>query len=224
MVKRRMSNPLALAVLALLYERPMHPYEMATTLRERHKEDSIKLNFGSLYTVVDSLVRHALIEARETVREGRRPERTIYAITQAGHVELVDWLSDLISTPVKEYTQFEAALSLMPCLPPEDVVKLLGERAGRLDIEIRHMAAMREMAEEFPLPRLFWVEAEYRQLLRRAELDWIRELARQIADGSFDGIDMWRRFHADPGVTAADAEAEIRSLAEKRATARKARA
>ncbi len=31
------SNPLALAVLVLLFERPMHPYEIAATLRIRNK-------------------------------------------------------------------------------------------------------------------------------------------------------------------------------------------
>ena len=125
MAKRRVSNPLALAVLGLLTERPMHPYEMSNTLRERAKEESIKLNYGSLYSVVESLQRHQLIEVQETIREGRRPERTIYAITDAGRTEFVDWLSDLLAIPVKEYTQFEAALSLMPGLPPDEVLRLL---------------------------------------------------------------------------------------------------
>src|SRR5688500_7230899 len=112
MGKRKVANPLALAVLALLAYKPMHPYEMSSTLRERAKEQSIKLNYGSLYSVVDSLVWHKLIDVQETVREGRRPERTIYAITVPGRIELVDWLSELLSIPVKEYLQFEAALSL----------------------------------------------------------------------------------------------------------------
>ena len=82
--RRSISNPLALAVLACLHERPMHPYEMASTMRERGKEQSIKLNYGSLYTVVDSLARSGLIEAMEATREGRRPERTVYRLTEAG--------------------------------------------------------------------------------------------------------------------------------------------
>ena len=56
--KRMIANPLALAVLACLFERPMHPYEMATTMRERHKDESIKLNYGSLYTAIEGLQRH----------------------------------------------------------------------------------------------------------------------------------------------------------------------
>src|SRR5580704_13498032 len=46
------SNPLALAVLVCLYEKPMHPYEVAQTLRQRAKQESVRLNYGSLYDAV----------------------------------------------------------------------------------------------------------------------------------------------------------------------------
>ena len=117
--KRKRSNPLALAVLVLLYERPMHPYEMAATLRERHKEDSIKLRYGSLYTVIALLVKAGFIVARHTTREGHRPEKTIYNLTTAGVTELRHWMRAILSTPIKEFPQFEAGLSLLPALPPQ---------------------------------------------------------------------------------------------------------
>src|SRR5215470_13353834 len=127
MTKRKVSNPLALAVLACLFERPMHPYEMATTLRARGKDQSIKLNYGSLYTVVEALQQHKLIATQETEREGRRPERTVYRLTDAGRMELIDWVSELISRPAKEYTRFEAGLSRLPVLRPEDAAALLAQ-------------------------------------------------------------------------------------------------
>lgn len=195
MTKRKVGNPLALAVLALLAERPMHPYEMSSTLRERAKEESIKLNYGSLYSVVESLRRHELIDVRETVREGRRPERTVYGITDRGRVELVDWMSELLSVPAKEFTQFEAALSLMPVLSPDDVRRLLGTRLIRLDAEIAAMGGvMDEMARQ-GMPYLFAVEADYLRALRRAERDFVRDLAEKIGDGTLDGVDVWRRAH-----------------------------
>ena len=112
MSRARLSNPLALAVLTLPHERPMHPYEMSTTLRERRKEESIKLNYGSLYAIVAGLEKHGLVEVREVMREGNRPERTVYGITEAGKAEMIGWLTDLVSIPAKEFPQFEAALSL----------------------------------------------------------------------------------------------------------------
>ena len=69
--------------MALLYERPMHAYEMVTLMRERGKHESVRLRYSSLYSVVGALEREGLIVPRETVREGRRPERTVYEITGA---------------------------------------------------------------------------------------------------------------------------------------------
>ena len=89
-------------MLALLFERPMHPYEMGVILKQRHKEDSIKLRYGSLYTVIELLLKRGLIAAKETAREGRRPERTVYENTPAGTEELHDWMADLIGRPAKE--------------------------------------------------------------------------------------------------------------------------
>lgn len=215
MAKFRRSNPLALAVLGLLQERPMHPYEMASTLRARAKEESIKINYGSLYTVVEVLHRHRLIVPRETVREGRRPERTIYEITDAGVAEFVDWLSHMLSTPEKEFTQFEAALSLMPGLPPDEVVPLLRQRAMRLELELVSIRAVLERAGA-QVPRLFLIEGEYRAILREAELGFVRSLADDIESGSFAAVKTWRRIHEmrQAGAPEEEIRAELERVAE----------
>jgi DNA-binding PadR family transcriptional regulator len=195
MRKRKVANPLALAVLALLSERPMHPYEMSTTLRERAKEESIKLNYGSLYSVVESLRRHELIDVQETVREGRRPERTVYAITDLGRRELVDWMAELLSIPVKEFTQFEAALSLMPVIGPDDVRRLLETRLTRLDAEIAAMGGIMDEMVKRGMPYLFAVESDYVRALRRAEREFVAGLIDKIASGELEGVDIWRQAH-----------------------------
>ena len=133
---RGRSNPLALAVLACLYERPMHPYEVSQTLRFRAKDQSIRLNFGSLYSVVESLEKRGFIVPTETVREGKRPERTIYAITDAGKRELIDWLSELVSTPVKEYLSFEAALVVAARPATRGRGRLLSDRCVALEVRL----------------------------------------------------------------------------------------
>lgn len=195
MSRRRVSNNLALAVLACLAERPMHPYEISQTLRYRGKEQSIKLNYGSLYSVVESLARHGLIEAQETVREGRRPERTVYAITDAGRAEFEDWLAELLSTPVREYTSLEAGLSLVAGLPPQEVARLLSDRAGRLKIEIGSVDAALAVAEEQGVPEVFVVETQYRRRMLAAELEFTAELADRIRTDELGGTRFWRRIH-----------------------------
>jgi len=128
MAPRKRSNLLALAVLSLLTERPMHPYQMAALMRQRGLASTVKLNFGALYAVIETLHRLALIAPVETRREGRHPERTIYATTEAGRAELVDWLRVLIRTPATEYTQFVAGLALIAHLSPLEAVALSSEK------------------------------------------------------------------------------------------------
>src|ERR1700716_3424767 len=89
-------TPLALAVMNLLMERPMHPYEMKTKMKERGPAQGIKLKGGSIYDTVERLEEGGFIQAQATSREGRRPERTVYAITEAGRDEIMAWLRGLL--------------------------------------------------------------------------------------------------------------------------------
>jgi DNA-binding PadR family transcriptional regulator len=193
---------LALAVLALLFERPMHPYEMGVILKQRHKEESIKLRYGSLYTVIELLLRRALIAARETARDGRRPERTVYEITPAGRDELRAWMTDLIAEPVKEYPQFEAALCLLPVLPPDEALVLLRARAERIAQNAAALTQHVESISEQNLPPLFLIETEYRLALMKAEQHFVVELIRRIESG-WGPLELWRGFHEDREATIA---------------------
>jgi DNA-binding PadR family transcriptional regulator len=195
--ERKVSNPLALAVMALLYERPMHPYEMVSVMRERGKHESVRLRYSSLYSVVEALQREGLIFPLETVREGRRPERTIYGLTEAGRVEFLSWLRELLSEPVKEYTQFAAGLTFLPALPPDEAAVLLEGRVRRLESEVEEMRSRLDAAMEQGVARLFLVETEHELVLRKAELSWVRELVREIRDRTLGGMVQWEAFHSD---------------------------
>ena len=191
---RKVSNLLALALLNLLVERPMYPYEMAATLRQRGKDEAIKINWGSLYTVVQNLEKYGFIEAVDVAREGRQPERTTYQITDAGREELKDWLRELISEPEREYTRFEAALSECAVLPPDQLAGLLQRRLDLLDAAIaQHETGLKGWLTQ--IPRLFLIESEYHLALRRAEAEWIRGLLKEFTDGTFPGIREWQLFH-----------------------------
>jgi DNA-binding PadR family transcriptional regulator len=193
MARRKVANPLAFAVLGCLVERPMHPYEMSTMLRSRGKDQSIKLNYGSLYSVVAALEKHGLIAAQETVREGNRPERTVYASTDAGFAEFQDWLAELLGTPAHEFTQLEAGLAYLPGCSPDRAVELLEQRAAALDARIAELEEAHAMLTTQGLPRLFWVESEYRLHMVRAEREFAAALAQEIRDGTLGGVGFWRR-------------------------------
>jgi DNA-binding PadR family transcriptional regulator len=192
--RRKVSNLLALTVLNLLTERPMYPYEMAATLRQRGKGEAIKINWGSLYTVVQNLEKHGFIEAVDVAREGRQPERTTYQITEAGRAELMDWLRELLREPEREYTRFEAALGESAVVPPNELVVLLQQRLDALEAaNAEYQAGLDAVATQ--VPRLFLIESEYHLALRQAETEWVRGLIKEFTDGTFPRIQAWQRYH-----------------------------
>ncbi|QYC42754.1 Transcriptional regulator PadR-like family protein [Nonomuraea coxensis DSM 45129] len=195
MAKRRpVRNLLGLAVLTVLVQRPMHPYEMASVLRARAKDRDMRIKWGSLYTVVRNLEKHGLIAAVESSRQGARPERTVYRVTDAGLAEAADWTRELLSAPADETSAFEAGLSVLGGLGPDEVAGLLRRRLTTLE---RRLAEGREELERDgrELPRLFLLEAEYALTMRQAEAAWVRGLLAELTDGTFPGLDAWRAYH-----------------------------
>ncbi|WP_283135847.1 PadR family transcriptional regulator [Rhizohabitans arisaemae] len=182
--RRKVSNPLGLAVLGLLAESPAHPHAIAAALRERGMDRVFKLTTGSLYDVVRALERAGWIEAGETVRVGARPERTVYRHTALGRKEFVRWVDELIRVPAEEYPKFLSAVSYLGILGPEGAVAALRERAGRVRAAREETLGLhREMLESGEVPRLFLVEVEYSARMQEAELGWIEEIVGDIEAG-----------------------------------------
>ncbi|HEX6343828.1 PadR family transcriptional regulator [Umezawaea sp.] len=181
---RVLSNPLGLAVLGLLMESPTHPHAMAATLRERGMDRVFKVTTGSLYDVVRTLQRIEWIEARETVRVGARPERTIYQHTALGRAEFVRWVDELVRTPADEYPKFLAAVSYLGALGPDGAAAALRERAERVRTSLAEIRQEhRRVLEAGEVPRLFVVETEYAVRMLEAELGWVEEITADITTG-----------------------------------------
>ena len=103
----------------------------------------------------------------------------------------------MLCRPTKEFTRYEAGLSLLPVLPPGDVAALLEERCRRLSVEIEQNRNLRKLFPTERVPRLFWIEMEYRTTLREAELNWTRGLITDIESGALEGMERWRAFHEE---------------------------
>jgi len=194
--RRKVGNLLALAVLSYLTQRPMHPYELSRTLRDNGDARSIKFNHGSLYMVVQQLAKAGFVVELETTREGQRPQRTVYALTDAGRPEMHDWLRELIAEPQYEYPQFVAALSLIGALAPDEVVELLGRRLQRLTQERSEIRTGIDTTLAAGVHPLFQIEEEYRLAMLDTESDFVQRFINRITDPETGWGPMWAEFHA----------------------------
>jgi DNA-binding PadR family transcriptional regulator len=181
-------SPLALSVLELLDERAMHPYELASTMRERHHDEFIRLNFGTLYHTVEMLERTGMIASVEREKEGRRPERTIYQLTEPGRELLVSVVSDILARPTREYVNFAAGLMFMHHLDAPQAAQLLTERVTALGATGEKLTGIMGELHAAGVTRLALIELEHKIAMLKAERDWVRKLEREITDGTLE----WR--------------------------------
>lgn len=185
-------SPLALSVLALLDERPMHPYELASTMRARHHDEFVRLNFGSLYHTVEVLERNGWVVPAEREKEGRRPERTIYRLTDAGRDVLQRVVGDIIASPRREYPYFAAGLMFMHRLEATRAAGLLEQRAQLLHATVTKLSHLLSTLHDEGVRRLSLVELEHKIAMLEAEERWVVGLAKEIRDGKLEwnaGID-----------------------------------
>jgi DNA-binding PadR family transcriptional regulator len=179
-------SPLALAVLGLLEEGPLHPYGMQQLIKQWGKDQVINVGQrASLYKMINRLCEAGLIKVRETTRDHQYPERTSYELTDAGRAASRQWMAEILSTPRNEFPEFPAALSFLPMLTPETTMELLGPRRERLMQRLaEHDAAIATEFEGFQIPRVTLLETEYLRAVTEAELRWVEAILAGLRDGS----------------------------------------
>jgi DNA-binding PadR family transcriptional regulator len=185
----RPRSPLWLVILSLVWEAPMHPYRMQALIKERGKDLIANVaQRNSIYQAIEALRRAGLIAIRETSRAEKRPERTIYEVTEEGRRTLLVWLKNVLSVPAREFPDFPAALSLAMMLEPEDVRMELEARIAALETRLV------ELEKPYPnVPRLFLIESEYMAAIVRAEVKWLRGLVADLRSRRLTWSEAWIR-------------------------------
>jgi DNA-binding PadR family transcriptional regulator len=179
-------SPLALAILGLLENGPMHPYGIQRLIKQWGKDQVVNVGQRtSLYRMIVRLEEAGLIAAGDTQRDERYPERTTYHLTEAGREASRQWLVEIVATPRNEFPEFPAALSFVMLLTPQAATGLFEERRDHLAQRITELEA--DLASEYegaPVPRVALIETEYQRAIAAAEVQWIDALLDDLRTGS----------------------------------------
>ena len=178
------SSPLALTVLALLHYQPLHPYGIQRLIKQWGKDQVVNVEQRtSLYRTIERLLAAGLIAVRETERDPRYPERTVYEITGAGRQTARRWLEEMLAEPRQEYPEFPAALSHVLMLEPAELADVLDRRAQRLSSTLAAFEANAAAEAEQGLPRIATLEAEYQRAVLEAEASWVQSVIADLRSG-----------------------------------------
>lgn len=185
MPARGHTSPIPIAILALLTEEPMHAYRMQQLIRERGTDLVVNVQHRSnLHAALDRLVRDGHVAVQAVERTTRHPERTIYALTPAGHEALLTAVRDGLAKPATEYPLFPAAISFLHVLAPDEVVRMLNSRADVLRQRLTSIDAVLTASHEQHVPAAYLLEHDYRRAITSTELDWITATARDLTNGN----------------------------------------
>jgi DNA-binding PadR family transcriptional regulator len=199
-------TPLAMAVLELLHERNMHPYEMTQLMRERRVDYRVKLRPGSLYHTVERLEGQGVIEIVDTQRQGRRPERTVYGLTEAGRDLFVEQARAMLAAPAQEYPQDPVALSAAGELECEDALEQLRMRVVSLRAQIAADQVVIDHVLTKQLPKMYWIDYAFVHHQRQSELDWTERLIGDLESGRITWPDEENKPDVVPNLSVVDTE------------------
>src|SRR5713101_7840056 len=178
-------SPLGLTVLFMLVGGPIHPYEMQRRMKLWGKDRVVNLaQRSNLYKTIERLHQAGLIAVRQTERDQRFPERTVYELTDAGLRVGREWLVDMLSNPRNEFPQFPAALSFVFGLFPDEARSVLERRAALVRDNLAKLD--RDLAgDSGPMPpRVTLLETEYLRAVTAAELDWVNGVIDDLRTGA----------------------------------------
>jgi DNA-binding PadR family transcriptional regulator len=184
MVASLRGSPLALTVLSLLHYKPLHPYGIQRLIKDWGKDLVVNVEQRtSLYRTIDRLLDAGLIEVLETERDHAYPERTVYAVTDAGRTTAREWLIDMLAQPKREFPQFPAALSHLLLLSPQEIPDLLKRRLKEVSDDLAALETALGAHEDGGLHRVGALELEYLRAVTAAESAWLHGVVADFRSG-----------------------------------------
>jgi DNA-binding PadR family transcriptional regulator len=182
-------------VLAILAEEPMHAYRIQQVIRQRGKDRVVNVQQrASVYQTIDRLQRLGLIEVHAVDRPNHRPERTVYALTDAGRQAMRTWVGEMLSREGREFPEFPVALSFLMVLTPDEATRVLRQRVAALTAELAEI--QHNLDRYQAMARLFLIEEEFRRDAVRFELDWTSALVSDLESGVLTWSEQWVRDQA----------------------------
>ena len=163
-------NSLVLPILGLLVEQPAHAYDLAGRLRERCGQ--LTVTRSTVATLLKSLARAGLVEARQPGRVGNRPPRTVYEATEAGVAGFREKVESGLRDSPAASADFVLAVGHVRALAAERAAAILEDRARRLT------------AEPGDAPGGGLLAAGYWRGIVAAEVAWIAGLVHEIRAGA----------------------------------------
>lgn len=129
-----MQSKTAFVLLGLLKEKPLNPYEIVKVLERINISRWSPVSASAVYMTIKVLEKKGLIAGRRE-KTGAMPEKTVYAVTDAGTGEFMQSLRAYLTEEISDLAHFNLATLFICHLERQEAVEVLSARLARLDAE-----------------------------------------------------------------------------------------
>jgi DNA-binding PadR family transcriptional regulator len=149
------------------------------------------IQYGSIYRGLQQLTREGLLVEDGEEREGNRPPRTIYRITEQGQTELRNLLRKAWSEPHLFGDPIDMALRLNMILPKDEVISLLNQRLTTLEAlqnnvtEVHCEVKERMTSAPHGINEVIADLFEHRRYMLDAEHRWTQHILKRLESGAY---------------------------------------
>nr|WP_263323303.1 PadR family transcriptional regulator [Neobacillus sp. Marseille-Q6967] len=170
-----------LIILGLLKNKPMHGYEIQTTIQESRMEQWANVLSGSIYYALNKMEEEGIIETVKEERTGARI-RKIYGITKKGEEQYLILLKEQLSSqPHSLKSDFLLSLAMIEQMPKEDALNILEENLLMLELARKEWEmGKRNKAASPAYSPLMEIAFDNSLQIIDADLDMIKKVIKQI--------------------------------------------
>jgi DNA-binding PadR family transcriptional regulator len=160
-------------LLALLAKEASHGYQLRARLHLALGPLAEALNAGQVYVTLNRLEKSGLVRA-ERIGQAARPDRKVYALTEAGRERVMEWLADT-SWPKPAPAEFHLKLVAAAAAGLGDPVRIVDAQRHAL---LAGLAAAQRAALAEPDGSVAGLLLEGVVLRLQADLRWLEACAR----------------------------------------------
>jgi DNA-binding PadR family transcriptional regulator len=162
------------ALLGLLSEKPMYPYQIEHEVKQRDMRFWTELSMSSIYKLLRKLEAGELVSSHVEISDENRT-RKIYEVTEGGNKEFKEKLHDLLCEPEHKRWGIDIAISNLNILPREEAIACLREYHDELTKKINGYGELEKYLESENCPDYRMSLARRPKRILEGDLKWCEE-------------------------------------------------
>ena len=174
----QISEPAEYAMLGLLYNQPMHGYEMIQQFKNGILGEIIHLEMSQMYAFLKKLERLNYVTA-QLEAQGSRPPRRVFHLTELGRSTFISWLAEPVTRPREVRILFLIKLYFVQQFLPHKIAYLIDQEILACQHFLTHLES-KQGTTRGDTDFFDHVVLRSRIHQTRALLDWMRELQTEL--------------------------------------------